>query len=141
VSLHFQWLASQALTSRESESDRPSAEGFISEQQRLFPASAESTPELPWLQLFDRLSLRLCCDEPPSPGPIDLPGSGQLRLRFSQRGEPVFDPYPFSKNTLQFATTGRRVPIRKYENDSDFQSDLDEAPVVEVCWGVARSQH
>lgn len=140
VSWHFQWLAEQARTHREAREDQLAAEQFIKAEADRFPRlSAERENEnLVWLQLFDRLSLRLCCDEPPSPGPIELPGNQQLRLQFPKRDQLYFAPYPFRSGRVEFGTTGRRVPARSYNSDGEFLTELATAPTVELHWTIRR---
>ena len=147
ASEHFRWLARQAVQNRESHEDRAAAAAFIDEQLSLFPEQitreTDSTILPPdsgvsWLQLFDRLSLRLCCDLPPSPGPVLLPGGGTLTTDFGSPQAPVFEPFPFLREQVDFTVPARRVPARRYSTDAEFQEAYNAGVMVQIAWTIRR---
>lgn len=74
-----------------------------------------------WLQLFDAISLWLCCAERHEPETFDTP-RGQLLTLTPQHAD-AYDvrvgPWPFGSSGVELTAVGRALPVLKYANPSD----------------------
>lgn len=74
-----------------------------------------------WLQLFDVMSLWLCCAERREPETFDTPTGQSLALLPEQAD--VYDvrarPWPFEPSRVELTAVGRALPAVKYANPSD----------------------
>lgn len=71
------------------------------------------------LQVFDRLSLRLCQGDPAGPGPMEivLPDGGTLHVRTDGDVERI-DPWPFAVDTVEVVVPTRVIPLEGYAGDA-----------------------
>jgi Protein of unknown function (DUF3891) len=85
------------------------------------------------LDALDRLSLHFCLGEG---GDITIEGvpvndQGEevdWQLRAVGNNKYTLDPYPFRREPLEFALLERKIPRRRYMDDSDLQQVLTAAP-------------
>ncbi len=83
---------------------------------------------LQFLQLFDSLSLWLCCSETPEPEEFESPGGPKIAVRLAGPGQVAVDPWPFQPESLQLSAVGRSLPASRY----DTPPALATAPVQPV---------
>jgi hypothetical protein len=93
---------------------------WLREWQTLSP---ENTPEraaraLSHLQLFDALSLWLCCHEQPQPTRFPTSDGPEISLE-ADGGVVHIHPWPFITDQRELQVSGRYVPARKYASASD----------------------
>ena len=86
------------------------------------------------LKLCDRLSLDLCCTENLFGTVEDVysrPGAKPLTLNLGHpaEGAMTVQPWPFRSDRLEFDLPCRRVPARRYEDESEFRQVFADAPV------------
>lgn len=79
---------------------------------------------LRFLQLFDSLSLWLCCSETPEPEEFETPGGPKIAVQSAGPGRVAVDPWPFQPDSLQLSAVARSVPAIRY----DAPADLATAP-------------
>lgn len=84
------------------------------------------------LQVFDRLSLRLCQGDPAGPGPMEiaLPGERILRVEPGDGGDRL-DPWPFAADEIRVGIPTRVVPLGGYDGDDALGAALAAAAVEE----------
>ncbi len=84
------------------------------------------------LQVFDRLSLRLCQGDPAGPGPMEiaLPGERVLRVEPDGDGDRL-DPWPFAADEIRVGIPTRVVPLEGYDGDDALAAALAAAAVEE----------
>ena len=84
------------------------------------------------LQVFDRLSLRLCQGDPAGPGPMEiaLPGERVLRVEPGDGGDRL-DPWPFAADEIRVGVPTRVVPLAGYDGDDALGAALAAAAVEE----------
>ena len=144
VSRHFAVLLDRASSWEKTEAERELAGAFRREQQSQADGwlsqwqstqarhSAERAERgLAQLQLFDLLSLWLCCDEPSQPAAFDTPGGPAVT--FSPAGTTIsVSPWPFTSGPFTVGITAREVEARHYGS----AIELAEAPSrqVELRW-------
>ncbi|MBM3681012.1 MAG: DUF3891 family protein [Actinobacteria bacterium] len=80
------------------------------------------------LQVFDRLSLRLCQGDPAGPGPMEiaLPGERVLRVE-PDAGCDRLDPWPFAADEIRVGIPTRTVPLAGYDGDDALGAALAAA--------------
>jgi hypothetical protein len=105
---------------------------------RADPATKEFTEEK-WLQAnakrleaVDRLSLYICMAPVEAATidavPVDYRGSeADWELQPENDGSVTLEPYPFRRDPLEISILARRIPKRRYADDSDFQKTLAQA--------------
>jgi hypothetical protein len=113
---------------------------FISEQEARYGAVQDGlgvTDEELWrnyllLQVFDRLSLRLCLGDPAGLGPMEivLPGERVLRVE-PDDGCDRLDPWPFAADEIRVGIPTRVVPLAGYAGDDALGAALAGAAVEE----------
>lgn len=70
---------------------------------------------LRFLQLFDSLSLWLCCCETPEPETFEPPSGPPIAVRLQAPGEVALGPWPFQPERLKLEAAGRAIPAARYE--------------------------
>jgi hypothetical protein len=155
VSRHFQYLARLALDSRKDvREDVAALESFLAEQaevERVDRAAYGSRPELGgrydevaeqgfrFVQMFDRMSLWLCCATRSKPQDFSVPGFGAVRFTPQPDGSTfVAEPFPLSVDELSLSVPARRIPAKIYESDANYRKALAAAPVEMLRWVIAR---
>src|SRR6185437_2229666 len=81
-----------------------------------------------WLQMFDWMSLWLCCAERSDSEPFSAPDG--TTLTFRPAGGPYeveVAPWPFRAAALTLEVVGRSVPATRYANPSDLVTAAAEA--------------
>jgi hypothetical protein len=67
-----------------------------------------------WLQLFDWLSLLLCCGPLEQPTPLPVPGVTETLLSAHDPWHLQLAPWPFQDSELHVEAQARQVPARRY---------------------------
>ena len=113
-------------------------DAFIAEQEARYGAAKEALgvadDEL-WrnfllLQVFDRLSLRLCLGDPAGMGPMEivLPDDGRLTVTLDGDVERL-DPWPFAVDELTVEVPTRTIALEGHADDAALQAAIAAAPV------------
>ncbi|MGQ0550874.1 MAG: DUF3891 family protein [Armatimonadota bacterium] len=98
------------------------------------------------LQVWDRLSLFVCLNDPSRPaedrlGPMPVTADGpvtELRVRTTGDGVMMLDPYPFGVAALEARVTARAISDRRYETAGDLRTALLDVRDVSIrCRFVA----
>lgn len=71
---------------------------------------------LRFLQMFDSLSLWLCCSETPEPETFESPDGPAIAVRLVAVGEAVVQPWPFEPESLKLSAIGRAIPAARYDS-------------------------
>ena len=114
---------------------------FVAEQEARYEAVRDgldvSQDEL-WrnyllLQVFDRLSLRVCLGDPAGPGPMEvvLPEDRTLTITLDDDGIERLDPWPFAADEVTVEIPWRVVPLDGYADDAALQAAIATAPVTQ----------
>ena len=128
ISAHFLHLRSQG-DSAETEAGR----GFLQEYQKRsarwlsewIGLNATSHTEalareaLQYLQLFDAISLWLCCDRVTASRSFLDPEQRTVTMSADDSTCIVVSPWPFTNSRLPIEITGRVVPVRAYQDAAD----------------------
>jgi hypothetical protein len=78
-----------------------------------------------WLQLFDAISLWLCCAERREPETFDTPAGQSVTFHpDANRNEFRVSPWPFEPSRLDLTVVGRAVPAVKYASPSDLATAI-----------------
>jgi hypothetical protein len=93
------------------------------------------------LQAMDRISLALCCTEPPFPRIENIfprPGStpDTLHFRRSSATSLRVEPWPFDARTLNFKVPFRSVPARPFYSVEEFREAYAAAPMQHLAVSV-----
>lgn len=85
------------------------------------------------LEALDRLSLYFCMGPLESATidavPADYHGKEvDWNLQLERSNAVTLEPYPFRRDPLEISILARRIPRRRYADDSDFQRTLGQAP-------------
>ncbi len=141
VSLHgSHLLRSRHAGGRDGADDREALARFLTEQegfqaaarQALRAGQAAVPTNFRLLQVWDRLSLLLCCG-PISPTPLEgVPARrGALAMKVLPDGDrsAALDPYPFAGGPVELAMPARRIPARPYTTPEVLRAALASAPV------------
>jgi hypothetical protein len=112
---------------------------FISEQEARYGAVQDGlgvTDEELWrnyllLQVFDRLSLRLCLGDPAGLGPMEivLPEDRTLTITLGDDGIERLDPWPFAADEVTVAVPTRTIRLAECTDDVALQAAIAAAPV------------
>lgn len=115
-------------------------DAFVAEQEARYGGAQVAlglTDDEVWrsyllLQVFDRLSLRLCQGDPAGPGPLEiaLPGARVLRVEPGDGGDRL-DPWPFAADEIRVGVPTRTVPLAGYDGDDALAAALAAAAVEE----------
>lgn len=128
------------------------AQGFFDEQDRrqvdwltgwidAEPATrdvAAAGRALSYLQLFDALSLWLCCRERTDPITFDPPVGPSLTLTPTVPDRITVAPWPFRVKTLQLTAPGRVVPAHSYANAAALAATATEP--ITLSWRLTPSE-
>lgn len=115
-------------------------DAFVAEQEARYggaQVALDVTDDELWrayllLQVFDRLSLRLCQGDPAGPGPMEiaLPGERVLRVE-PDAGCDRLDPWPFAADEIRVGIPTRTVPLAGYDGGDALAAALAGAAVEE----------
>lgn len=91
------------------------------------------------LDALDRLSLFFCLGAKDQTTieavPVDdLGKEADWELRPFGTNQFTLDPYPFRRDPLSFAILARRIPKRRYMDETDLQHVLSAAPFFNICY-------
>src|ERR1700682_2543090 len=128
VAGHFMRLLERFDSWRTSELTRPLAMAFLEQQRQhsdeLLAAWQREDPSqnsselaergVSYVQLFDAISLWLCCAERRAPWQVKLPERGRWTLAPLARNRLGIDPWPLCLPRLEVAAAGRVVPPAHY---------------------------
>lgn len=114
-------------------------DAFVSEQEARYGALQTeldvSVDDL-WrnyllLQIFDRLSLRVCQGDPAGPGPLEivLPDDATLQVVRADDGAEELSPWPFAVDELTVSVPTRTIALTGYANDDALATAIANAPV------------
>lgn len=166
VSRHFQYLARLALDARKESGEEVAAlNSFLAEQAEIEHADRASYASLPelkghydelaeegfrYVQMFDRMSLWLCCADRTTPQEFKLPDRNTIRFTpcdnaglSSSANSPrigqtiAASPNPLSVDRLELSVPARRIAARQYANDASYHTALTSAPVEYLCWTIS----
>jgi hypothetical protein len=146
VSLHFCWLAERANVADAQEAG--AVEKFLAAQateRGLWRVSLRTTISddeldrlidegLRFLQLFDSMSLWLCCSPATAAWDAALTGGGTLRFEPVTPAQIRVQPYPFTSAPIELGVAARRIAARPYASDLDLQSALSDASQAPLRW-------
>lgn len=152
VSLHFRWLAERATTT--DARDRKALKRFLAEQSaRRRRWRKQAGVELPvdelapvvdrglrYLQLFDSMSLWLCCCPCTEPCSATVPDNGILSIEPLSPTQIQIHPYPFSQPELNLRVPARRIAARPYQDDEQLQAALAQAQRDQLEWTLRASR-
>ncbi|MGE3316301.1 MAG: DUF3891 family protein [Planctomycetaceae bacterium] len=151
VSRHFQHLTRLALESREDNNEDVAAlEHFLEVQQAVEQDERAAGAALSfvgdkydqlaergfrYVQMFDRMSLWLCCAERSKPQDFAVPHFGIVQLTPQSNCSTIVGaPGPLSVDSLLLSTPARRIPARRYMSDDEYRRTLASAPVEQLQW-------
>jgi hypothetical protein len=112
--------------------DRPLKHGLAEDSQD--PKEQKLVLDFRWLQAMDRLSLAICCTQPPFPTlePV-LPRAGgkpcAIQLARPSDDTIILKPWPFNCESVAVPVPFRRLPAREYASEQDFQDCFAAATV------------
>ena len=100
-------------------------------------------------QVFDLLSLYLCCDGYTDEGlkeerlvsvPTGYDSGEEVEIRITPTGPDSFKmtPYPFDVSPLVISATARLVPIRSGLTDQEARQAYYQAPRQSLCWEISK---
>jgi len=115
-----QWQAAQAASDSRSDAMAATAEKGVLQ-----------------LQMFDAISLWLCCSDRYEPHKQSTPFGFELTLAPAGSGEVTLTPWPLTVNHLGLSVTGRSIPIGRY-SDVELRQAVGEAPRETICWEFRR---
>jgi hypothetical protein len=114
-------------------------DAFIAEQEARYGAVKDGlgiADEDLWrnfllLQVFDRLSLRLCLGDPAGMGPMEivLPEERTLTIALDDDGAERLDPWPFAAAEMTVEIPWRVVPLEGYRDAAALQAAIAAAPI------------
>ena len=90
-----------------------------------------------FLQLFDLLSLWLCCAERTERFEAQIPETPRLSL-VPRRDRITVEPWPFAQEEVTLAVTARAIPARPATGARKLQERLIVAPHVSRTWHLRR---
>lgn len=87
-----------------------------------------------FLQMFDWISLWLCCEERTETETIAVPEFGDTHWT-PLRGEQIaVEPYPFADADLDVGVTASIVPNRRYETAAELRTELNKSRQLQLRW-------
>lgn len=149
VSRHFCWLAEQAQQNRRDDpGELAPIAAFLGEQadrQQAWKAEAARTvgptdcdrlieTGFRYVQLFDRLSLWLCCARRSQSSEMQLPDGRPLQLIPQSDETIVLRPFPLTVERLQLTTVAQRLPAQPLASNAEFQEQLAAANTQMLQW-------
>ena len=107
------------------------------------PAEARLRHNHNVLQFMDRLSLALCCTNPPFTqieNTTPRPGPERIIVHFTRPTptELIVDPWPFNPPELHVSIPCRSVPAHPYDTDQQLRAAVAAAPVQKLMFTVRR---
>jgi hypothetical protein len=90
------------------------------------------------LQLFDVLSLWLCCAERTTAAEFSLPNESTVTLTPESGDRINIDPWPFAEAQFELSVPGRSIPARAYQNAADLADTESEA--VTLAWRLTKPE-
>lgn len=97
-------------------------------------AAATADAALKTLQVFDSLSLWLCCSEHPEPETFELPGASSATIRALAPFEASISPWPFAEEQIELQAVGRLIPAIRYESPAALA--LASSRQAELSWTI-----
>lgn len=154
VSRHFQHLARLALNSRSDRDDIAALERFLANQRdvehegRSTAAGLSLTDEdyeqladrgFRYVQMFDHMSLWLCCALRSKPQEFAVPFSADIRLVPTDDGSTIIiEPWPLRVDELPLTVPGRRIAASVFANDLEYRDSLDASTPSKLHWILKR---
>ena len=145
VSGHFSALLRSSSRLKDQAVNAALADDFLrqqGEQQSAWLAAshidrASADRAVGWLQLFDAISLWLCCAEGHEAETFDTPTGQSLAFRPQQADAHDLRvlPWPFEPPRLELIAVGRALPAAKYANPSDLATAA--ATPVTLSWRLS----
>lgn len=146
TSLHFCWLGERANTADAQEAGI--VQRFLADQAKQRAVWRDSLEaEMPdeeldrlidqglgYLQLFDSISLWLCCSPATASWMIALPNGDTLTFEPRTLSVVQVKPYPFTLAEVRLSAPARRIAARPYGSDRELQSALRDAPEDQLQW-------
>ncbi len=140
VSLHGAYLLRhRRARGTDPPEDQEALEGFLKEQamlqeqtQQMLGQHRDAVPRnFRLLQVWDRLSLLLCCGPIPSTTLDRVPardGTLDIAVLPDSERSAALRPYPFGRSPLEFTVPARRLPARAFATPEILRSALALAP-------------
>ena len=101
--------------------DRPVKNGLAEDSSD--PKEQQLLSDFRWLLAMDKLSLAICCTQPPFP-------TIEPNFKIERDGnDVVLDPWPFAKSRIDLEIPFRRIAAKKYADDREFRDAYFSAPV------------
>lgn len=128
VSRHFCYLAERASDSRQSSVDISAIDAFLANQAAMqnewrerLGASSEVVPSIEergyhWLQVFDRISLWLCCDDRQDEWRLMLPSGNEVTFQPIRDRHVAVEAFPFS-DPVVLSVPAIRLPKQRLPDD------------------------
>ncbi len=153
VSRHFQHLAEKARESRKDvPEDIEAIDLFLEQQGGVQEQEASATLHVigktvftqladigyRYLQFFDRLSLWICCAAQHFSEGFTVPNTGTVRFTPGPDGRFRVEPFPLSVEQLELSASAKRIPARRFDDDSAFRTALSSAPREWLRWTIMR---
>ncbi len=91
-----------------------------------------------WVQLFDRFSLWLCCQERTSTESFQLPTGETVHFTPLKSGEVAVEPFPFSVPAMELEVDAKRLTKKTFPNRAALHAALDQAPRERLRWQLVR---
>ena len=141
VAAHFVALRQRGDRSDEHESQRFiteetfRCESWLDQWNQLAPEQNTSEVAhlcLAYLQLFDALSLWLCCVSEPAAGNFESPRGSRLTVTQAPATTVFVEPWPFAESTVRISIIGTSVSGRSFANQREF--DACTKRKVELTW-------
>ena len=88
------------------------------------------------LQLFDALSLWLCCQPRTDAAKFVYPGAGRIELKPLSERDFVVSPWPFQKDELLLALPAWRIPQRSFASPEELARAM--AATATIDWRLRR---
>jgi hypothetical protein len=110
--------------------DRPLKNGLAMDTRD--PKEQKLLFDFRWLGAMDRLSLAICCTQPPFDSMEILPRIGEPAsgIKMVREGnEILLDPWPLAKLRIEIEVPHRRLPAKKYTDVSEFRAAYAAAPI------------
>ena len=86
---------------------------------RVADVGVAANAALKTLQIFDSLSLWLCCSEHPEPEAFELPGAPATAISSLAPFKASISPWPFADERIEVQAAGRLIPAIRYDSPAD----------------------
>jgi hypothetical protein len=110
--------------------DRPLKHGLSMDARD--PREQKLLFDFRWLAALDRLSLAICCTQPPFDAMEILPRIGEptMSIKIVRDGnELLLDPWPMNNSRIEIDVPHRRVAAKKYADVAEFRAAYAAAPI------------